>query len=71
MKPQGQSFTPVAEPELDGPRNGPGLKPGLNMADTGGRVHTAKGYVRLGRQSVSGNDPKRNSMVSANASRKR
>lgn len=53
-----------------GRESGPGLKPGLNMADTGSVVNTVKGYAATGRQRVSGNDPGRNSMVSANASRR-
>lgn len=43
------------------------LKNGVNEADTGSVVHSVVGHVRLGRQKVSGNVPKRNSMVSANA----
>ena len=54
-----------------GRSEGPGLKPGLNSADTSGVVNTVRGYARQGRQSVSGNVSSRNSMVSANASRKR
>lgn len=58
-------------PVLDGRQTGKGLKPGLNWADTGSVVNTVKGQIKLGRQSVSGNVPSRNAMVSANASRKR
>lgn len=54
-----------------GRESGPGLKPGLNSADTGSVVNTVRGYARQGRQSVYGNASSRNSMVSANASRKR
>ncbi len=54
-----------------GKRSGDGLKPGVNEADTFGVVHQVKGHVKFGRMSVSGNDPKRNSMVSGNGSRKR
>ena len=54
-----------------GKRTGPGLKPGLNEADTFGVVHQVKGTVSFGRMSVSGNDPKRNSMVSGNGGMKR
>jgi hypothetical protein len=54
-----------------GRESGPGLKPGLNSADTGSVVNTVRGYVATGRQKVSGNVPSRNAMVSANASRKR
>lgn len=57
-------------PVLDGRQTGKGLKSGLNWADTGSVVNTVKGYAVQGRQKVSGNDAKRNSMVSANASRK-
>lgn len=49
-----------------GKRSGPGLKPGMNAADTGSVVNTVRGYVAFGRQKVSGNDGKRNSMVSGN-----
>ena len=52
-------------------RNGPGLKPGVNEADTGSVVNSVRGYAVQGRQKVSGNDAKRNSMVSANASNRR
>ena len=54
-----------------GKRSGPGLKPSLNMADTGSVVDTVKGYAVLGRTKVSGNDPSRNSMVSGNTGLKR
>lgn len=42
------------------------LKSGVNEADTGSVVNEVRGFVALGRQKVSGNDPKRNSMVSGN-----
>ncbi len=57
--------------ERKGKRSGPGLKPGLNAADTGSVVGTAKGTVSFGKLRVSGNDPKRNSMVSGNTGLKR
>lgn len=57
--------------ERKGKRSGPGLKPGLNAADTGSVVNTVKGAVSYGRLRVSGNDPKRNSMVSGNTGLKR
>jgi len=57
--------------ELKGKQSGKGLKPGLNMADTGSVVNTVVGYVRFGRQKVSGNVPSRNSMVSGNTGLKR
>ena len=52
---------------LHGKLTGPGLKPGLNAADTGSVVNTVKGSVSFGRMASGGN----NNMVSANASRKR
>lgn len=55
----------------EGKRDGPGLKPGINMADTGSVVNTVKGTVSFGRLRVSGNDAKRNSMVSGNSGLKR
>lgn len=58
-------------PETSGKRSGPGLKPGLNMADTGSVVHQVRGTVKFGRMAASGNDSKRNAMVSANGGRKR
>lgn len=58
-------------PETSGKQTGKGLKPGLNMADTGSVVNQVRGVVSFGRMSVSGNDPKRNAMVSGNGSRKR
>jgi len=48
-------------------RSGPGLKPGVNEADTSGVVNSVKGFVAFGRMKVSGNDPKRNSNVSGNS----
>lgn len=54
--------------------NGPGLKPGVNEADTFGVVHMVKGTVSFGRMgggATDGNSPKRNSMVSGNSSRKK
>ena len=54
-----------------GKRSGPGLKPGLNAADTGSVVNTVKGAVSFGRLRVSGNDPSRNKMVSGNTGLKR
>lgn len=54
-----------------GKRSGPGLKPGLNMSDTGSVVNTVKGTVSYGRLRVSGNDPARNRMVSGNTGLKR
>lgn len=50
----------------EGKQSGKGLKPGLNMADTGSVVNTVKGTVSYGHLRVSGNDPKRNQMVSGN-----
>lgn len=52
-------------------RTGPGLKPGVNEADTGSVVNSVRGHVVFGRTRVSGNDPKRNSMVSGNTGLKR
>jgi len=52
-------------------RTGPGLKPLVNEADTGSVVNSVRGAVVYGRQRVSGNDPKRNPLVSANASNRR
>lgn len=57
--------------ERKGKRTGPGLKPVLNMADTGSVVNTVTGTVSFGRMRVSGNDPKRNSMVSGNTGMRR
>lgn len=57
--------------ERHGKRSGPGLKPGLNMADTGSVVNTVKGTVSFGRLRVSGNDPARNKMVSGNSGLKK
>lgn len=54
-----------------GKRSGAGLKPGLNMADTGSVVGTVKGTVSFGKLRVSGNDPSRNKMVSGNTGLKR
>ncbi len=53
--------------------NGPGLKPGVNEADTFGVVHQVKGTVSFGRMAGGGdgNSPSRNSMVSANGGLKR
>ena len=51
----------------EGKRSGPGLKPGLNMADTGSVVNTVRGYAVTGRVRSSGNK----AMVAANASRRR
>jgi len=42
-----------------------------NPPDTRGVVNTVRGHALQGKQRVSGNDAGRNSMVSANASRKR
>ena len=47
-----------------------GASPSLNVV-TGSVVNTVQGYARLGRLKVSGNDPKRNSMVSGNTGLKR
>lgn len=59
-------------PETKGAQTGKGLKPGLNMADTGSVVHTVRGHVKYGRiKYPDGNDPKRNSMVSGNTGLKR
>jgi hypothetical protein len=41
------------------------------MADTGSVVNTVKGYAVTGRLKVSGNDSKRNSMVSGNTGLKK
>lgn len=41
------------------------------MADTGSVVNTVKGHVTYGRLRVSGNDPKRNPMVSGNTGLKK
>ena len=57
--------------ERKGKRSGTGLKPGLNMADTGSVVNTVTGTARFGKLRVSGNDPKRNSMVSGNTGLKK
>lgn len=46
--------------------NGPFVRSALNMADTASVVNTVKGTVSSGRTRVSGNDPKRNQMVSGN-----
>jgi len=58
------------KPQTSGKTSGKGLKPGLNMADTGSVVNQVTGTVRFGRQKVSGNVSGRNSMVSANATMK-
>ena len=57
--------------ERKGKRSGAGLKPGLNAADTGSVVNTVQGTVSYGRLRVSGNDPKRNPMVSGNTGLKK
>ncbi len=55
-------------------RSGPGLKEKLGMADTGSVVNSVKGTVSYGRiagqKDFDGRSPSRNSMVSANGSRK-
>lgn len=43
----------------------------MGMGDTGSVVNTVKGHVSFGRLRVSGNDPKRNQMVSGNSGMKR
>lgn len=58
-------------PQTSGKQSGKGLKPGLNMADTGSVVNQVRGTVKFGRMAASGNVPSRNSMVSGNANRKR
>ncbi len=60
--------------KIQGKRSGPGLKPGLNMADTGSVVHTATSSIKYGygagaHPTAAGSS--KNNMVSANASRKR
>jgi hypothetical protein len=52
-------------------RSGPGLKPGVNEADTGSVVGSVRGTVSFGRMRSSGNSNAKNNMVSGNASRKR
>lgn len=55
-----------------GKQSGKGLKPGLNMADTGSVVNTVKGTVSFGRfKGSDGNSPSRNRMVSGNTGLKR
>lgn len=54
--------------QTKGKRKGPGLKPGLNMADTGSVVGTAKGYVATGKMRTP--SEKSRSMVAGNASKK-
>lgn len=51
-----------------GKRKGPGLKPGLNMADTGSVVGTAKGSISTGKMRKPSD--KSRSMVAGNASKK-
>jgi hypothetical protein len=51
--------------------NGQFLKSTPNMADTGSVVNQVKGTVSFGRLKVSGNDPKRNPMVSGNTGLKK
>lgn len=51
--------------------NGRFLKTPPNMADTGSVVNEVRGTVRFGRLAVSGNDPKRNPMVSGNTGMRR
>lgn len=51
--------------------SGPYLKPARDMADTGSVVHDVHGTVKFGRLKVSGNDPKRNPMVSGNTGLKK
>lgn len=46
-------------------------KTGAGSADTGSVVNTMKGHAVQGRLAVSGNDPKRNSMVSGNTGLKK
>lgn len=50
-------------------RHGPGLKPGVNEADTGSRVGKVKGAAKTGR--VRAVSEKARSMVAGNASVKR
>ena len=57
--------------EKKGKQTGKGLKPAPNWVDTGSVVNTVTGGVRFGRQKMSGNDPKRNSMVSGNQGMKK
>ena len=59
----------AAEKQRDS--NGRFLRSAINMADTGSVVNSVRGAIRLGRQKVSGNDPRRNSMVSGNTGLKR
>ena len=58
---------------IKGKQHGKGLKPGLNMADTGSVVDTVKGYAKTGRgagaYSTAAGNPK-NNMTAANASKK-
>ena len=59
--------------KIQGKRSGPGLKPGLNMADTGSVVNTVTSSFKTGRSMASGpyaGGPSRNNMVSANASKR-
>lgn len=55
----------------EGLQTGKGLKSGLNMADTGSVVNMVRGHIATGRMRVSGNDPRRNSMVSGNTGMRR
>jgi hypothetical protein len=57
--------------ERHGKKSGPNLKPKTTAADTGSVVNTVRGHVVFGRLGVSGNDPKRNSMVSGNGGLKK
>ena len=51
----------------NGKTSGKGLKPGLNMADTGSVVDTVKGTVAFGRfQRPDGNNGSQNRMISGN-----
>ena len=52
--------------KIEGKQSGKGLKPGLNMADTGSVTDSVKGFVAFGKMKV----PANKSMVSANASKK-
>lgn len=54
--------------QTKGKRKGPGLKPGLNMADTGSVVGTAKGYAVTGKMRTP--SEKSRSMVAGNAAKK-
>lgn len=54
-----------------GKQSGKGLKPGLNMADTGSVVHQVRGAVRFGRSAGTGEQGSRNKLVAGNTGLKR